>query len=324
MLQRCLRMTITCLVAGAMALTAAVATAQGAKPEKSNIKVGIIPISNLTPLYVAQKLGYFRDEGLTLETTNASGGPALTGALIGGSLDFVYTSYVSVFQAQSQGFGLVIVANQNSAQLNPPDAASVIVRADGGIDKPADLAGKRMGISALTNINHITALHYLEKHGVPTDKVRFIEVPFPNMADMLLKNQIDAAFLVEPFTTMLTQRAKVKPLAYPFVEAASGLDIAGFVASKKFVAANPVTVERFVAALARANAYLNKDSEARINLVAEYTKSKPEVIRGLTLDRWTHVVNEKDLQLLSDLGFKYGFQKTPVKVSELIHRTALK
>lgn len=324
MLKRYFRTMVTCLAAGAMALAASTAMAQGGKPEKATIKVGIIPISNLTPLYVAQKLGYFRDEGLTLETTNASGGPALTGALIGGSLDFVYTSYVSVFQAQSQGFDLVIVANQNSAQLKAPDAASMIVRADAGIDKPADLAGKRIGISALTNINHITALHYLEKHGVAANKVKFIEVPFPNMGDMLLKNQIDAAFLVEPFTTMLTQRAKVKPLAYPFIEAASGLDIAGFVASKKFVAANPVTVERFVAALARANAYLNKDGEARVNLVAEYTRSKPEVIRGLTLDRWTHVVNSRDLQLLSDLGFKYGFQKGPVKVSDLIHKTALK
>lgn len=293
-----------------------------AKPEKAAIKVGIIPISNLTPLYTAQKLGYFRDEGLSVETTTASGGPALTGALIGGSLDFVYNNYVSLFQAAAQGFGLVIVAHQNSAQQSPPDAAPLVVASDGGIAKVSDLANKRIAINALDNINRLAAQYFLEKNGIAGDKVRFVEVPFPNMGDALAKGQVDAACLVEPFVTFLKNAGKIRALGYPFIETSPGLDIAGFVASRKFVSENPVTVERFVAALARANAYLNGNREERVKLVAEFTKSKPELIRELTLDRWSHTVTEKHLQILSDLSYRYGLQKSQVKVTDLIYKTA--
>jgi NitT/TauT family transport system substrate-binding protein len=313
---------IVLLACALLSASAVFAQDKSAKPEKSQIRVGIIPISNLVPLYVAQKLGYFREAGLTVETTNATGGPALTAALVGGSLDFVYTSYVSVFQAQSQGFSLMIVANQNSAQRTAPDATSLMVRSDDGINRAQDLAGKTIGVSALLNINHITAMNYLEKNGMATNAVKFVEVPFPNMGDMLVNKQIDGAFMVEPFTTLLTQRAKVKTLAYPFMEAAPGLDIAGFVATKKFVAENPITVQNFVAALTRANAYLNSDRDARIKYVAEYTKSKPELVEKLTLDRWTHKVNKKDLQLLSDLCHKYGVQKGAVNVNDVVYKTA--
>jgi len=326
MIQRLLRTMFVCVMAGLTLLlgsSAAVAQAGGtAKPEKAILKVGIIPISNLTPLYVAQKLGYFRDAGLTVETTMASGGSALTGALVGGSLDLTYNNYVSVFQAYAQGFGLVVIAHQNSAQEAPPDAAPLVVRNDGEINKVTDLANKRIGINALDNINRIAAQFYLEKNGVAGDKVKFVEVPFPNMGDALAKGQIDAAILVEPIVTLLTKAGKIKSLGYPFLETSPGLDIAGFIASKKFVNEHPVTVERFVAALARANSYLNKNREERIKFVAEFTKSKPELIRELTLDRWSHTLTEKHLQILSDLSYKYGLQKTQVKASDLIYKTA--
>jgi NitT/TauT family transport system substrate-binding protein len=295
-----------------------------AAPEKPHLKVGLIPISNLVPLHVAQKLGYLKEGGLTIETTTASGGPALTSGVIGGSLDLTYTNYVSISQAVAEGFELMVVAHQNNAQEAPPDAAAIVVRADSPITKAADLTGKRIALNALTNINRIAAQYYLEKHGVAADKVKFIEVPFPNMGDLLAQGQADAAFLVEPFKTILTKAGKIKPIAYPFIDVTPSMPIACFVASKKFVRDHPVTVERFVAALARANDYLNANREELVKYTAEYTKSSPDLIREVVLDRWTHIANEKNIQLLADLSHKYGFQKRPIKVSEIIYKTARK
>ena len=81
--------------------------------------------------------------------------------MIGGSLDFIYDNYVSVLQAAAQGFEIVIVFHNNSAQLSPPDAAPLMVRNDGQITNASDLAGKRIAINALNNINRIAAQNYL-------------------------------------------------------------------------------------------------------------------------------------------------------------------
>jgi NitT/TauT family transport system substrate-binding protein len=113
------RLSMSVLAACALLQPAAVlAQARGA-PEKAQIKVGIIPIASMTPLYVAQKLGFFRDEGLTVETTTGSSGSALASALIGGSLDIIFIAHVSLVQAAAEGFDLMIIANVESAQENP-------------------------------------------------------------------------------------------------------------------------------------------------------------------------------------------------------------
>lgn len=303
------------------------ATTQGSdtekSPEKSKLSVGIIPISNLTPLYVAQQLGYFEEQGLTVETTSASGGSQLTAALMGGSLDFAYSNFLSIFQANEQGYAIDIVANQNSAQDTPPDSASLIILNDSAINRPSDLVGKRVAINALRNINHLSVQHYLAENGIDPEKVNFVEVPFPNMGDALINKQIDAAVEVEPFITFLEADGKVKTLAYPFLEVRPGLDIAGFVASNKFVDEHPVTVERFVAALQKANEYLNTHPEEKVKYIAEFTKSKPEVVQELTIDKWSHKVNPESLQTLADLAQKYGLLKDKLEVNEIVHQTAL-
>lgn len=291
-------------------------------PEKSNLKVGIIPISNLTPIYVAQQLGYFAEVGLSVETSNASGGAELTSALIGGSLDFAYSNFVSVIQANAQDFNLQIVANQNSAQDTPPDAAALIVRNDGVISSVSELKGKTIGINALGNINQISAIYSLEKNGISPDQVKFVELPFPNMGDALLKGDIDAAIQVEPFITILKSSNSIAEIDYPFITLNPGLDIAGFISTADFNKDHPITVELFVEALAKANDYLNNNPAELVKYTAEFTKSEQSMIESIVLDKWGHIVNVENLQLLSDLSFKYGFQQKNLNVEDFIYNTA--
>lgn len=300
----------------------AAAPAAAAKPEKATLKVGIIPISNLTPLNVAQRRGYFTEQGLTVETTAASGGSQLAAAVTGGSLDFAYSNYVSVFQAVAEGFDMKIVAHQNSARGQAPDAAPMVVRNDGKVTKAADLVGKKIGINGLTNINHIAATRFLEKNGVAANQVKFVELPFPNMGDALAKGDIDAAALVEPFVTILKGQGKIEVLAYPFLEIQPGLNIAGFVASGKFVKENPETVRRFVAALKKANEYLNGNQAELVKETAEFTKMAPDLVAKVTLDPWSHTVDPQSLQNLADLSHKYGMLKKQVDTAALVHETA--
>jgi hypothetical protein len=61
-----------------------------------------------------------------------------------------------------------------------------------------------------------------------------------------------------------------------------------------------------------------------IKYTAEFTKSPPELVQELTLDHWSHTVNEGNLQLLADLSYRYGLLKGPVKVADFVWKTAHK
>ncbi|MEA2660519.1 MAG: NitT/TauT family transport system substrate-binding protein, partial [Chloroflexota bacterium] len=239
-----------------------------AKPPLKTIKVGVIPISNMVPLYAAQKLGYFADNGLTVETTAATQGAALVSAVVGGSLDFSYSNYISLLAARAQSIDVVAFANMNNVQLKAPNSTSVTVRASDNITSPKDLVGKTIAVSVLNALPWLYARSWLRVHGVDPNSVKYVEVPFPNMGDALATKQVDAAVSTEPFNAILIKAGSVKTIGYPYVESQPGLNLAGWISTSDWVSKNQATAKAFVTAIDKAVKYLADNPSQKIALTA--------------------------------------------------------
>src|SRR5438105_8426237 len=125
----------------------------GQQPASVPLKVGTLPILELLPLFVGKEEGFFREAGLDLELTTLAGGAAGIPALESGSLNLMYSNLVSVLQAVEQGLDLRIVAPGSLNAVNPQaDTARFLVLEDSGIEKLADLRGKRIAINTLRNV----------------------------------------------------------------------------------------------------------------------------------------------------------------------------
>jgi NitT/TauT family transport system substrate-binding protein len=285
------------------------------------ITAGIIPISNLTPFHVAQEMGFFEDQGLEVETTSATGGGALTAALTGGSVQFAYSNLITPVVAAAGGVDLTIVAGQNAAQTEGEDAMALVVAADSEFQTVADLRGQLIAVNTLKNANEIATDAVLEDAGVSPDEVQYIEMPFPEMANALIRGDIAAANLVEPFRTLVGDQ--LRELTYPFVDVEPGLDIARWIASSSYVEENPEIVEKFTAALDEANQYLNDDPEEKVKWTAAFTESDPELIRNLTLDRWVSTIDVDSFQRFVDLGVRFGILDQEIDVTTLLYETAI-
>src|ERR1019366_1455892 len=77
--------------------------------ELSPMRCGVVPISGVAPYYAAIKQGYFAAEGLAMTTEIIRGGAAAIPALVGGSLDIVYSNGTSIVQAIAKGIDLRMV-----------------------------------------------------------------------------------------------------------------------------------------------------------------------------------------------------------------------
>src|SRR5947209_3712393 len=62
------------------------------------------------PLTLADRLGYFKDEGLTVNISDLRGGSEALAAMMGGSVDMVTGFYEHTIRARAQGKRLVMVA----------------------------------------------------------------------------------------------------------------------------------------------------------------------------------------------------------------------
>src|SRR5215470_7087318 len=78
---------VACLIAAAPAL------AQAPEKKKITIAVGGKNLFYYLPLTVAERKGYFKDEGLEVEIPDFAGGAKALQALVGGSADMVSGAY---------------------------------------------------------------------------------------------------------------------------------------------------------------------------------------------------------------------------------------
>ncbi|WP_165824587.1 ABC transporter substrate-binding protein [Micromonospora globispora] len=305
-------LTTVAACGGADAGTAAKADG---KLETTNLKVGIVPVIDHAAVFIANQQGFFKEEGLTVETQAVQGGAAAVPALMSGDLQAAFATYPSFLLAESQNLGVTIVAEGVRATET---TGGVYVAATSSIKDAAGLAGKTIAVNTLNNTGDITIKAVLKEQGVDPGTVKFIELPFPDMKPALDKGSVDAAWLVEPFRTAVAG-AGGRMVLKSYSGVAEGIPVSGLGMSDAFVAKNPDTAAAFGRAVEKANAYIAADPERARQIVTTYSQTKPEQAAAMELPKWTAGKPDVDqLTRWNDLMVQTGALTKPVDVAAMV------
>ncbi len=294
---------------------------QSAPPVRpTRVRLGYIPLVDLAGLYLALDRGYFAAENLELELTSMSGGATILPAVASGSLDIGFSNVLSAILARASGFDLTILVH-----VENEDAASrthrLIVRGDAPIQSARDVEGKIIAVNTYNNIEHLMTQKWLEQNGVDPTRVRFVELPFTEMPPALAQKQVDVLVTSEPYGTIaLTQGGRT--LAEPYVEMVPETAVASFVASERWVRANPDTVQRFVRAYRRGSDEAAKDPDAQRAVIPKYTRLDPALVQQIRLVTLRTTVQPDRLQWWADEALRRGLLKSPLDARVLIYATA--
>ncbi|MEJ6022989.1 ABC transporter substrate-binding protein [Ramlibacter sp. PS4R-6] len=204
------RRTFTAGAALAAAAVAAPALRAQPRPEKTRISlaVGGKAAFYYLPLTISEQLGYFKAEGLDVEISDFAGGAKALQALMGGSADIVNGAYEHTINMQArnqfiQEFVLMGRAPQISMGVSP--------KALPNYRGPADLKGKKIGVSAPGSSTNMVANLVLSRAGVKASDVSFVGVGTSSGAIAAMRaGQIDAISNTDPIMTMLEQKGDVK------------------------------------------------------------------------------------------------------------------
>src|SRR5438477_1898383 len=174
-----------------------------------NVRVGIVNASSDVGFFIADKKGYFREEGISVSFTEFDSGARMVAPLGTGQLDVGAGSVsAGLYNAVARGIDIKIVADKGST---PPGYGfqPLLVRKDlvdsGRYKTLKDLKGMKIAGSAPGSASTSTLNEALKQGGLKYADVERVFMGFPQHVLALQNKAVDAAMTTEPSATRAVQ-----------------------------------------------------------------------------------------------------------------------
>jgi NitT/TauT family transport system substrate-binding protein len=287
-------------------------------------KLGYMKIVDNAAMFVAMEKGFFKAEGLELETVPMAGGALIAQGVTSGDLQIGWSNVISLYQAHVVGFDFKLIAGGAINVKGKNETHAIQVLKTSSIKGAKDLEGKTVAVNTLNNIVHLMAMAWIDKHGASSGKVKFVEVPFPQMEAALVAGKIDAISVHEPFATAAVTKAQTRVLAYPWGDVLAKFLIASWFASQKWIVKNKDTAQAFVRAINRGVDAINTDPKGSRAAMIKWAGLNPDLAGKIQLPVFEKEISERDLQATIDLTQKYKLISRSIKAREVISDLAPK
>lgn len=254
---------LTLLLVAALIIAACGSDAE-AQPERDvTIGLGYVPNIQFAPFYVADALGYYKDEGLNVTFRHHTVGEDLFGAIVAGQEDIIFAAGDEALQARSRGLDLVYVA-----QVWNRYPVGLIVPADSDIQSVADLPGHTVGIPGKFGATYIGLLAMLKAAGLAEEDVDIQSIGFTQVP-ALLENQVDAVMGYLNNEPLQLEKAGL-PVRTMAAADAQPLISNGLVVLREYLDSNPDDVRAVIAATLKGVQYTLDNPEEAVDLSKDY------------------------------------------------------
>lgn len=285
---------------------AASGSAGGSGATTTKVAVGVIPIIDVAPLYLGVQKGIFAKHGLEVTPKPAQGGAAIVPAVLSGEDQFGFSNVVSLLTAREKGVPLISVAGGASSTGDPTsDVNAVLVAKGSTLQSAKDLEGKKVAINSLNNIGDTTIKTAVKKAGGDPSKVKFVELPFPDMPAQLANGTVDAAWESEPFRSQILA-AGGRVLFDNLTETYPTLQIAQWFTSADLKQKKPELVANFTTAINEAMTYATDHPDEARAVLATYTKIPAEAAAKVVLPKWPTTLDKESTTAIGQAAQSFG------------------
>src|SRR6516164_1348058 len=213
--------------------------ADGAAPERKDLKVGFIPITCATPIIMAAPLGFYTKHGLNVEVVKTAGWAVIRDKTINKEYDASHMlAPMPIAIINGQGITLAI---KHKDKRNPED-----------------WKGMKFAIPFDYSMHNYLLRYYLAEHGLdPEADVQLRVVPPPEMVANLRADNIDGFLAPDS----ICQRAIYDGVGFLHIlskEIWDGHPCCSFTASRDFMTQMPNSYAALVRAIVDATAFASK------------------------------------------------------------------
>jgi NitT/TauT family transport system substrate-binding protein len=216
------------------------------------------------PFFLALDKGYYKDEGLDVVIREGQGSGAAIQSLLGGLNNIVEAERAAMSIQATESGNLVSVAG-----LKESNGLAIVSYKDKGIEKPADLRGKTIGITLGSSESGILPA-FLEKNGISPDEVRIENLAANQKAQFLASGKVDAISFVDYSAVSIAPLAELNMIT--FTDFGLTLLGTGLIVTAEFARENPDAIRAFNRATMKAFNEAIADPGPAIDALLERSK----------------------------------------------------
>jgi NitT/TauT family transport system substrate-binding protein len=241
------------------ALLAAVMVVAGPAAAQT-VTVGAAATTSDAPIFIADRRGYFKEEGLDVKVASFKSASDMVAPLGTGQLDAgAGSASAGLYNAVARGIKIRIVADKASSAPGY-GATKIIVRKDhvdsGRYKELKDLKGMKFAMNAPGVSNTSTLNTLLKSAGLKYSDVETVDLPLPEHVTVLKNKAVDAAASVEPAPTIAVKNGDAVVIKSDD-EILPHHQIAVLLYSEDFALKRPDAARRFMRAYLRAVRFYN-------------------------------------------------------------------
>ena len=254
-------------------------------------------VIDFAPLWIARDKGIFRDERIDPEVTYIQGNVRVVQSLVANEVQFGIAGTAGAVSARAAGEEVIVVA----VPMNRLDYTFV---ARQPINKPADLAGKKVGIGAFGGSDELATRIALEKLGVNPSSVTMITAGgSAERLAALRVGSVDAATVGG--ATFIGGGAGLHKVL-DLVDLGIEFPFTAIFTTRRFAATNRDAVLGFIRAYMRGVRFFQENKEEAITITARNLRSTN---KELLERQWLYVKDHvfEKIPNATEKGFKLIF-----------------
>jgi NitT/TauT family transport system substrate-binding protein len=230
--------------------------------EKTVITVDDFPSVDSAGLYIAEQLGLFKQQGLTvnIDPVFTSSEQTVTD-IQRGKADISSGDYVTYMDDVLQNNAHLEIVGE--ASILQPNQLALFVKGGSKISNLNELAGKKVSVAGHNDIATLLIDSLLADNGVPANKVILVAgTPLPADPALIDKGVFTAAPIPEPFVSEGEQQFGLEELADLDQGGTENFPIQGFAVTQEWAQQNPNTLKAFTTALDQGQQIADTDRAA--------------------------------------------------------------
>jgi NitT/TauT family transport system substrate-binding protein len=248
------------------------------------VKVAFLPLQTGAPLWIAEREGYFAQQGIKVEWVTFAGGADTVAILLQGHLDVgVGGVSAAFFNAVARGERVRIVADQGHIEPHSRAPALMVRRDLAGttVRGLTDLRGRKVAVNVTGGLAHYLVAKALIRAGLKPGDIDLLRMPFPAIYAAMQGRSVDAGLLSEPWVTQARETGVGTSVAGAG-ELIPDEAVSFIYFGPSLLDRNPDLGQRFITAYVLGLRQYTRGVTARnVEIVAEYMKADPAIIRKM-------------------------------------------